>query len=135
MGAPSTSSRGLHVCCVTCTSALFCSSRLSTDWDLLSRASGITFCCFIPFRGHSSPSSSVSIGIFFFKSGLGFRSRSVWIYGGGGGIWDLGATFDVDSLPLVTMSSHKLLLPLFSAILSSSSLEELSGPTITKIGV
>ena len=131
MGASSTSSRGLHVHGVICTSALFCSSRLSTNWDLLSRASGITFCYFVPFRGPTSPSLSVSRGLFFFRSGLGFRPRSVGICGGGGGrlegTWDLGAAFDIDSLPLEAKSSLKLLLPLFNAILSSSSSEELSG--------
>ena len=134
MGASSTSSRGLHVRCVIRTSTLCCSSRLCTDWDLLSRALGISFCCFVPFWGPTLPSSSVSIGIFFFKSGLGFRPRLVGIYGCGRGTWDLGAAFDVDSLPLVTMSSLKLLLPLFSAMLSSSSSES-SGWVITKIGV
>ena len=134
MGAPSTFSQGLYVRCVIHTSTLYCSFRLSTDWDLLSRASGITFCCFVPFRGPTSHSSSVSTGLFFFRLGLGFRLRSVGIYGGEGGTWDLGAAFDVDSLPLAAMSSLKLLLPLFSAMLSSSSLES-SGRAITKIEV
>ena len=127
MGSPSTSSRGLYVHCVIHMSALFCSSQLSTNQDLLSRASRITFCCFVPFRGPTSPSSSVASGLFFFKSGLGFRPRLVGICGGKGGTLDLGAIFDVDSLPLVAMSSLKLLLPLFSAMLSSSSSEELFG--------
>ena len=129
MGAPSISSRGLHVRCV----------RTSTDWDLLSRASGITFCCFVSFWGLTSPSSSVLSGLFFFKLGLGFRLRSVGICEGGGGrlegTWDLGAAFDVDSLPLEAISSLKLLLPLFNAILPFSSSEELSGRAITRIGV
>ena len=56
------------------------------------------------------------------------------ICGGGGGTWDLGAAFDVDSLPLAAMSSLKLLLPLFSTMLSSFSPES-SGRAITKIGV
>ena len=127
MGTPSTSNGGLHVRCVTCTSALFCFSWLSTNWDLLSRASGITVCCFVPFWGLTLPYLSISNGIFFFKSGLGFKLRSVGIYGGERGTWDSGVAFDVDFLPLAAMSSFKLLLPLFSTILSSSSSEELSG--------
>ena len=56
----------------------------------------------------------------------------MWICGGrGGATWDLGAVFDVDSLPLAAMRSFKLFLPLFNAILSSSSEEELSGQAIT----
>jgi len=139
MGAPSTSSRGLHVRGVIRTSTLFCSSRLSTDWDLLSRASGITFYCFVPFQGPTSPFSSVLSGLFFLGSGLGFRPRSVGICGKGGGrlegTWDLEAAFDVDSLPLEARSSFKLLLPLFITMLSSSSSEELFGQPITRIGV
>ena len=61
------------------------------------------------------------------------------IYRGGGGrlkgTWDLGVAFDVDSLPLKSKSSIKLLLPLFIDMLSSSSSEELSGRAITRIGV
>ena len=60
-------------------------------------------------------------------------------YGGEGGrlegTWDLGAAFDVDSLPLAAMSSLRLLLPLFKPILSSSSSEKLSGQAIKRIGV
>ena len=135
MGAPSTSSRGLYACCVIRISALFFSSRLSTNRDLLSRASRITFCCFVPFRGPTLRSSSVSSGLLFFKLGLSFRTRLVGIYGGRGGTLDLGAAFDVNSLPLVAMSSLKLLLPLFSAMLSSSSSKELFERAITKIRV
>ena len=139
MEASSTSSRGLHVFCVICTSALFCSSQLSMDWDFLSRASRITFCYFVPYQGPTSPSSSVSSALFFFKSGLGFRPRSVGIYGGRRGrlegTWDIEAGFDVDSLPLEAISSLKLLLPLFIAILSSSSSKELFRRAITRIGV
>ena len=51
------------------------------------------------------------------------------------GTEDLGAAFDVDSLPLVAMSSLRLLLPLSKAILSFSSSEELSGGAIARIGV
>ena len=51
------------------------------------------------------------------------------------GTWDLVASFKVDTLPLEAMSSLKLLLPLFNAILSSSSSKELSGQEITKKGV
>ena len=72
------------------TSTLCCSSRLYTDWDLLSLVSGTTFCCFVPFQGPTLPSSSVLTGLFFFKSGLGFRPRSMGICGGGGATWDLG---------------------------------------------
>ena len=61
------------------------------------------------------------------------------IYGGGGGrlegTWDLRAAFNVDSLALEAISSLKLLLPLFSTILSSSLSKELSGWVITTIGV
>ena len=135
MGTPSTSNRGLHVRCVTCSSALFCFSWLSTNWDLLSRASWITVCCFVPFWGLTLPYLSISNGIFFFKSGLGFKLRSVGICGGERGTWDSGVAFDVDYLPLAAMSSFKLLLPLFNTILSSSSSEELSGGAITRIGV
>ena len=134
MGAPSTFSRGLHVRCVIRTSTLCCSSRLSTDWDLLSLVSGTTFYCFVPFRGTTSPSLSVSTGLFFFKSRLGFKPRSMGICGGRRGTWDLRVAFDVDSLPLAAMSSLKLLLPLFSTMLSSS-LFESSGRAITKFGV
>ena len=48
------------------------------------------------------------------------------------GTWDLVASFEVNTLPLEAMSSLKLLLPLFNAILSSFSLEELSRQAITK---
>ena len=51
------------------------------------------------------------------------------------GTWDLAASCEVDTLPLEAISSLKLLLPLFSTILSSSSSEELSGRAITKRGV
>ena len=106
------------------TIALCCSSRLSTNWDLLPLVSRATFCCFIPFQGPTSPSLSVSTGLFFFRSGLAFRLRSMGICGGGGGAtWVWGAVFDVDSLPLASMRSLKLLLPLFNAILPSSSSE------------
>ena len=117
------------------TIALCYSSRLSTDWDLLPLVSRATFCCFIPFRGPTSPFSSILTGFFFFRSGLGFRLRSVGICGGGGGAtWDVRAIFDVDSLPLAARRSLKLLLPLFNAILSSSS-SELSGCVSIKYGL
>jgi len=45
------------------------------------------------------------------------------------------ASFEVDPLPLEAMSSLKILLRLFNAILSSSSSEELFEWAITKIGV
>ena len=65
--------------------------------------------------------------------------RDRWDLGGGGGrlegTWDLEAPFNVDSLSLEAMSSLKLLLPLFSAILSSFYSEEMSGRAITRIGV
>ena len=48
------------------------------------------------------------------------------------GSWDLGGAFEVDPLPLVAMSSLRLLLPLFKAMSSSPSSEELSGQAITK---
>ena len=61
------------------------------------------------------------------------------IYGGRRGrlegTWDIEAGFDVDSLPLEAISSLKLLLPLFIAILSSSSSKELFRRAITRIGV
>jgi len=40
--------------------------------------------------------------------------------------------FEVDPLPRATISSLKLLLPLFEAMLSSSSLEESSGQAIIR---
>ena len=124
IGALSTSSRGLHMLCVICTSTLCCSPRLSTNWDLLLLASGVIFCYFVPFQGPTSPSLSVSTDLFFFRSRLAFRPRSRGICGGGGGAtWDVRAIFDVDSLPLAARRSLKLLLPLFNAILSSSSSE------------
>ena len=133
--APSTSNRGLQLHCVIRTSARYCSSRLSTDWDLLLLASGAIFCWFVPFRGPTSPSSSVSTGLFFFRSGLAFKPRSRGICGGGGGAnWDVGAIFYVDSLPLVARRSLKLLLFLFNAILSSPSSES-SGRASIKYGL
>ena len=56
------------------------------------------------------------------------------IYGGGRGTWDLRVAFDIDSLPLTAMSSLKLLLPLFTAMLSSSSSESF-GRMIIKFGM
>ena len=47
----------------------------------------------------------------------------------------MGGSFEVDPLPLVAMSSLRLLLPLFKAILSSSSMEELSRQAIIRMGV
>ena len=47
----------------------------------------------------------------------------------------MGGAFEVDPLPLVAMSSLRLLLPLFEAMLSSSSSEELSGQAIIRTGV
>ena len=56
------------------------------------------------------------------------------IYGGGRATWDLGVVFYVDSLPLTTMRSIKILLPLFNAMLSSSSFES-TGRAIIKYGL
>ena len=101
IGAPSTSNRGLHMRCVIRTSARCCFSRHFTDWDLLLLASGTIFYCLVPFWGPTSPSSSTSTGLFFFRSGLAFNPRSRGICGGGGGVtWDIGVVFYVDSLPL-----------------------------------
>ena len=120
------------------TSALFCSSRLSMEWDLLSRASLATFYCLVPFWGPTSPSSSTITGLFFFKLGIGFNLRSMGIIRGGGGrvvgTWDFGISCKVVPLFLAAISSLKLLFPLFNAIFSSSSSEELSGRAITKVG-
>ena len=81
------------------------------------------------------PCLSVSIGLFFFKAGLAFKLRSRGICGGGGGVtWDVGAVFDVDSLPLAAKRSLKLLLPLFNTILSSPSFES-SGRASIKYGL
>ena len=55
------------------------------------------------------------------------------IYGEGIATWDLKVVFDVDSLPLMAMRSLKLLLPLFNAMLSSSSSKS-SGRAIIKYG-
>ena len=51
------------------------------------------------------------------------------------GIWDLVASFEVDTLFWAAMRSLKLLFPLFNAIPCSSSLEVLFGWAITKVGV
>ena len=51
-----------------------------------------------------------------------------------GGIWDLVASFEVDTLFRAAMRSLKLLFLLFNVILSFSSLEELFGRAITKVG-
>ena len=50
---------------------------------------------------------------------------------GGGATWDLRVVFYVDFLPLTAMRSLKLLLPLFNAMLSSSSSKS-SGRAIIK---
>ena len=108
--------------CVICTLARCCSSRLSTNWDVLLLAARTIFCCFVPFQRPTLPSSSVSTGLFFFRLGLASKLRSRGICRGRGrAIWDVGAIFDVDSLPLAAMRSLRLLLPLFNAILSLSS--------------
>ena len=56
--------------------------------------------------------------------------------GGGsvGGTWDFVAFFEVDTLFRAAMRSLKLLFLLFNVILSFSSLEELFGRAITKVG-
>ena len=51
-----------------------------------------------------------------------------------GETWDLVASFEVDTLFQATISSPKLLFPLFNAISSSFSLEELFGRAFTKVG-
>ena len=93
----------------------------------------------MPCRGPTSPSSSDSTGLFFFRSGLAFRPRSAGTCGGAvgrlEGAYDLVGAFEVDPLPLAAISSFRLLWPLFKAILSSSSSEELFGRAIARIGV
>ena len=56
------------------------------------------------------------------------------IYGEGIATWDLRVVFDVDYLPLMALRSLKLLLPLFNAMLSSSSSKS-SGRAIIKYGL
>jgi len=79
---------------------------------LLSRGSWITFWCFVPCWGPTSPSSSDSVGPFFFKLWLGFRPRSTGTCGGGGGrlegAWDLGGAFKVDPAAMSSLGSYCL---------------------------
>ena len=122
MAAPSTSSRGDQVRCERHTSALFCSSQLSTEMDLPSLGSLATFCYLAPFWGPTSLSSSSWTCLFPFRSGIAFSPRLAGSGGGSvGGTWDLVASFEVDTLFQVAMRSLKLLFPLLNAILSSSS--------------
>ena len=79
---PSTFSWGDQARCRMRTSALVCSSWLSTEVNLLSRGSLATFYCLVPFWGPASPFSSSWIALFFFRSRMTFSLRSV---GGGGG--------------------------------------------------
>ena len=115
------------------TSACSISFRLSTDGALLSRCSRVVFCCLPPWRGPTSPSSRDLTGLFFFRSGLAFKPRSVGICGGAGGrsecVWLLVGAFEVCPLPRVAISSHKL-FPL-EPMLSTSSSEEPSEQAIT----
>ena len=72
---------------------------------------------------------------FLFQSRVSLKPRSRGICGGGGGVtWDVGAVFDVDSLPLAAKRSLKLLLPLFNTILSSP-LSESFGRASIKYGL
>ena len=74
MATSSTSSFAFQVRGLTRTSARFSSSRLSTEGALLFFCSRVVFWC-LPGRGTTSPSSGVSTGLFFFRSGLTFRLR------------------------------------------------------------
>ena len=115
MVAPFTSSWGDQVHCLVRTSAKVYYSRLSTKVDLSSLGSLATFCCFVPFWGATSPSSSSCNGLFFFRFGMACSTRSERGRGGRGGrvggTWDLGTFCEVDPLFLATMRSLRLLFP------------------------
>ena len=112
MGIPSTSNTGDQVRTGRRTWATRASSRLSTELDLLLLWSWVYLACLFPLEGPNSPSSTVSIGLFFPRSGLGFNPRSAGIWGGGrggfaGGL-DLFVSLGDGALFLLFISSLKL---------------------------
>ena len=72
MGIPSTSNTGDQVRAGQRTWATRASSWFSTELDLLLLWSCVYLACLFPLEGPNSPSSTVSIGIFFLRSGLGW---------------------------------------------------------------
>ena len=124
MGIPSTSNTGDQVRAGRRTWATRASSRLSTELDLLLLWSCVCLACLFPLEGPNSPSLTVSIGLFFLRSRLGFSPRLAGIWGGGGGGFagglDLFLSLGDDALFLLFISSFKL-GPVLGAIASSSS--------------
>ena len=124
MGMPSTSSTSDQVRGDRRAWATEASSRLSTELDLLPLRSWFRLTCLCPLEGPSSPSSTVSSGLFLLRSGLGFNPRSAGIWGGGGGGFagylELFLSWGDGALFLFFINSFRL-GPVLGAIVSSSS--------------